>query len=329
MKTLIMNKIKILAKLVFILFKTGSIKMAFFFSVLKGGANIQLVREFSLKEKSLTHIKSGKTIHMANLRVFNNDVSILKEAFENFSLEEIQGKLYTSMMKHGKKLKLQINSFDGWSAFYEILFKDMYEALFAEDAVVVDVGMNVGTASLFFASHDNVKKVYGFEPISSSCTVAETNFKLNEIGSKIQFTCAALGKGEKMIQIPKAFSGSVGASVTDFVMEQIHQPSDFKSTIDVLVKDASTVIIEIMEKHTEKIFLKLDCEGAEYEIIDDLFEQGLLSKISFIIIEWHYKGKRVLVEKLTQAGFNLFVPDLSVGIPVGLIYGVNRNSLSL
>jgi FkbM family methyltransferase len=233
-----------------------------------------------------------------------------------------------SVVKHGKKLKLQMNSFDGWGAFYEILVKDAYETILDSDFVVVDVGMNVGTAALAFASNDRVKRVYGFEPVPSSCTMAARNFDLNgAIGDKINITCAALGKGNKIIQIPAASGGSVGVSVTGFVMEKIHEPSDYKSTIDVVVKDASTAISEILQQHNEKILLKLDCEGAEYEIIKDLFEQNILDKIAFIIIEWHYNGKSVLVDKLIKSGFILFAPDLAFTFPVGLIYGINSSKL--
>jgi FkbM family methyltransferase len=325
----IINKISVLAKIVFIFFKTGNVKTAFFFGTLKGGSNLNLIRGFSFKKNLLTHYKTGRVIHIANLPIFNNDISLLNEAFENYFLEETQGRVYVSIVKHGKKLTLQMNSFDSWGAFYEILVRDVYETIVNEDILVIDVGMNVGTAALFFASHDNVKKVYGFEPVPASCAIAEVNFRLNDIGSKIQFTCAALGRGEKKIQIPEAFSGSVGASVTGFVLEKIHRLPDYKTTIEVLVKDASTVINEISQKHTEKILLKLDCEGAEYEIIEDLFERRILDKISFIIIEWHYNGKQVLMDRLKQADFLLFLPDLAAAIPVGLIYGMNRNSLAI
>jgi FkbM family methyltransferase len=324
MINVMMSNIKVFAKMVFIFIKTGNVRKALFFSTLKGGSNIGLVGGLTLEKKVLKHIKTGRTIQITNLPIFDYDIALLDEAFEKFSLTEIHGKIYMSMMKHEKKLTLQINSFDGWGAFYEILVRDVYETITEEDLVVIDVGMNVGTAALFFASRDNVKRVYGFEPVPSSCAIAEVNFGLNDIGSKIQHTCAALGKGEKKIQIPKAYSGSVGASVTGFVMDKIHQPADFDSTIEVLVKDASTAINTIMLKHREKILLKLDCEGAEYEIVEDLFEQGILKEISFIIIEWHYKGKQVLVDRLAQSGFNLFVPELTAAIPVGLVYGIKR-----
>src|SRR5260221_3132548 len=186
MINVLVNKIKVFAKIVFILLKTGDVKKALFFSVLKGGSNIGLVGGFSLEKKVLRHNKTGRTIRITNLPIFDNDVALLDEAFEKFALTEVQEKVYMSMMKHGKELTLQINSLDSWGAFYEILVRDVYETITDEEIVVIDVGMNVGTAALFFASRDNVKRVYGFEPVPSSCATAEVNFSLNDIGSKIK-----------------------------------------------------------------------------------------------------------------------------------------------
>ena len=38
----------------------------------------------------------------------------------------------------------------------------------------------------------------------------------------------------------------------------------------------------------DKIVVKLDVEGAEYEILEDLIRTGAISKISKIYIEWHW-----------------------------------------
>ena len=40
--------------------------------------------------------------------------------------------------------------------------------------------------------------------------------------------------------------------------------------------------------------LKLDCEGAEFGIIENLLLSGELSMFKFVIIEWHYGKKRKL-----------------------------------
>ncbi len=323
-----MNKIKssleALAKLILIFLKTRNIKKALFFSALRGGSNIALVNAFILEKNHLKHIQTGRTMTYSHVLTFNNDISLLNDAFLKFSLEEIQGKIRMSIEKHNQKLSMCVTNFDGVGAFQEILVNDVYETISTDNLVIIDVGMNVGAASLFFASYGNVKEVYGFEPVPASCVLAEENLKLNpEIAPKIEIACMALGRGNKKVRIPNASGGSVGATVTDFVMEKIHQPDDYKATTEVFVKDASSAISEILKKHSEKIVLKLDCEGAEYEIVEDLFAKGMLKNISIIIIEWHYNGKQTLVDSLIKSGFQLFAPDIKVSFPAGLIYAIN------
>ncbi len=319
-------KVSFVFKLLFIFLKKRNFTEALFFARLKGGSNIELINKFSLTGNILRCKSTGRSINISKLSIFDHDIFLLNEAFEKFLLEEKGNCLYMSITKHGKLLTLQINNFDSLGTFHEILVKDVYETIINEDLVVIDVGMNVGTAALSFAANDRIKKVYGFEPVPATCAIAEENLKLNgAIGEKVEVACVALGKGNKTIHIPLTIGGSVGASTTDFVMEKLHKPTEYNSTIEITVKDSAVVINTILQRHVEKILLKLDCEGAEYEIIEDLFEKGVLNKISFIIIEWHYKSKYILTDKLAQAGFSLFVPDITAIIPAGLIYGINTN----
>lgn len=40
--------------------------------------------------------------------------------------------------------------------------------------------------------------------------------------------------------------------------------------------------------HYDQIILKLDVEGAEYEVLDQLLESGLIKKIDYLYVEWHW-----------------------------------------
>ena len=57
----------------------------------------------------------------------------------------------------------------------------------AKNSIVIDIGMNVGIASLFFATLPHVEKVYAFEPFKAPYLRAMDNFKLNPaLSAKIQ-----------------------------------------------------------------------------------------------------------------------------------------------
>lgn len=46
--------------------------------------------------------------------------------------------------------------------------------------------------------------------------------------------------------------------------------------IEVITKRASPIIREIMNRHEEKCLMKIDCEGAEYGIFEDLINAGCM-----------------------------------------------------
>ena len=63
---------------------------------------------------------------------------------------------------------------------------------------------------------------------------------------------------------------------------------------------------EIIERHNEKVFIKLDTEGSEFEIIPLLDEKGLLEKVDVLIMEYHRKGPQNLLDILKRNNFFYF-----------------------
>jgi FkbM family methyltransferase len=320
-----MEKIKRLVKLFLIFIKVKNFKYARLLSRLRGGTNVNFCNKFTLVDNMLHYKNTARFISINNLFIFNYDLTQLTEAFEKHFLEQKENSLYVHINKNQHELTLEITSYDSLGAFTEIFGNHVYDTVINDDLLVIDVGMNIGTASLSFASFKNVKKVFGFEPIQDTCLLAKKNFELNGIiGEKIKYTCAALGRGDKQILIPKPCGGSVGVTITDFMQSDFTNKQHQDLLIEIEVKDAYSAISEILDLNKEKALLKLDCEGAEYEIVEDLFEKQLLHKISIIIIEWHIKDKSILIEKLNKAGFIMFTPNIQAKMPVGLIYGINK-----
>jgi FkbM family methyltransferase len=80
-----------------------------------------------------------------------------------------------------------------------------------------------------------------------------------------------------------------------------------------------------LENGIEKIdYLKMDCEGAEYKIVESLPENFLSTSISKICMEYHdNKDNKVqnIVDKLLRCGFSLDQSDIREGQEVGILYG--------
>jgi FkbM family methyltransferase len=82
----------------------------------------------------------------------------------------------------------------------------------------------------------------------------------------------------------------------------------------------------IKTNNIEKIdYLKIDCEGAEYEIIESLDEQYLTDNIDKICLEYHFnkEGKiNTILDKLKKCGFtiNFEYGDYQINDELGIIY---------
>jgi FkbM family methyltransferase len=202
--------------------------------------------------------------------------------------------------------------------FHEVFFRGAYQFNFPQKCIVLDIGMNVGTASLFFASLSNVERVFSFEPLVPTFEQAKYNLALNpELGKKIECRNVGLGLRNETIEVAYDFSnkGQAGIHGTEFIRSELKNVEKQKMTL----VEASAVVRELIERNRElPRVMKVDCEGSEYAIIESLSTSNLLSSFNVIMIEWHRRGPDLLVELLSRAGFLSFTQRASE--TVGMIY---------
>ncbi|GFE70548.1 FkbM family methyltransferase [Chroococcus sp. FPU101] len=205
----------------------------------------------------------------------------------------------------------------------EIYFYGIYNFVYDKPVVVVDIGMNLGFASLYFASRSNVVAVFGYEPFKITYQQALKNFALNpEISQKITPCQYGIAEQEQtlMIEFDYDVKGSIGMEGID----KNFKPSPDKklATAEMKLKATKDVFQSILEQYPDiDIVAKVDCEGAEYEIFKVLSETGQLSRIKMIMMEWHKKGPAPLLNYLNKAGFATF-SRLPASKNVGLLYAV-------
>jgi FkbM family methyltransferase len=165
------------------------------------------------------------------------------------------------------------------------------------DFVVFDVGMNRGYAALKFANFDSCKAVYGFEIDPDTYDFALENFRLNpRLSSKIRpYNFGLYNKTTELdlYYIP----GYDGISTTkiEFAKTQTEwlREKEKMQSKKAQVKQAGMTILDIIknENITSNIVLKIDTEGAEHKIIDDIISKGLLDKIDLIMGEIHLEDE--------------------------------------
>jgi FkbM family methyltransferase len=93
--------------------------------------------------------------------------------------------------------------------------------------------------------------------------------------------------------------------------------------IEINIKNITEVLPDLMDKHPrQKKVLKIDCEGAEYEIIQKLRDTNLLADVDILLIEWHDKGSKILEDILTSNDFRLISRHLTS--VTGMIYAFKK-----
>ena len=170
-----------------------------------------------------------------------------------------------------------------------------------EETVVIDVGMNIGIASLWFASKKEVVKVYGFEPFRDTYAQAIDNINLNsdEIRGKIKtFNFGLTDKNEvKKIAVSAEESG----------YRDVFTPASDENSVEIECKDAGEIVGKIIADNSgKKIILKVDTEGSEYVIFDSLQKKDCFGKIDAILMEYH-NGADCLIETLKKYGYKIML----------------------
>ena len=181
--------------------------------------------------------------------------------------------------------KLLTSSYNELLIVKEVFYTKCYDFFTPHTPVtIIDIGMNIGIASLFFLMKEGVSAIYSFEPFPATFERALENFNLNQMPENKLFPHSyGISNITKNLSVP--YDEKIkGHMSTAFINES---PSDIEK-ITVQIVDVNEVFAAIIKRHPDDRFIfKIDCEGGEYDIFDRLNETGLINKIHLFIVEWH------------------------------------------
>ncbi len=178
----------------------------------------------------------------------------------------------------------------------EVFSQGIYEPFLKElnlkDRTVVDVGAALGDTAIYFALN-GAKDVYAFEPTPNAYELAQKNIQRNGFEGRCHIFNAAVGK-EKMDD-----------NTEDQTFKEMFSEDPEASEYEVGKKKVPmTTLQAIVEEYKlSDSFLKMDCEGYEYDIILNASRETL-RKFEYILMEYHY-GFKSLQEKLESNGFKI------------------------
>jgi FkbM family methyltransferase len=191
---------------------------------------------------------------------------------------------------------------------------------------LIDIGMNVGITSLFYASKKEVQKVFSFEPFLPTYNLALNNIKLNKsFSEKMQVNNFGLAREEGKMTIPYSLKEK-GRMGLNGVPAKSAIANLGVTQQDIFLKPVAPEFDKIKAQvNANFVVCKMDCEGAEYEIIDSLFTSGLLSLPDVYFIEWHHKSPEGIISNLVKCNYNVIGTTFK-GKNLGMIYAIKTNT---
>jgi FkbM family methyltransferase len=156
---------------------------------------------------------------------------------------------------------------------------------------VVDIGANIGAFAIY-AAKEGARRVVAYEPNGASFRCLEQNIAVNALQAVVQARqLAVTDQAGHSVQFPSQASmyGRIGDEDDTASFEAVE----------------TTSLARIVERDTPGgiDLLKIDCEGAEYDIL--LGAESALAHVREVRMEYHDGRERELEELFRRCGFDI------------------------
>lgn len=215
------------------------------------------------------------------------------------------GVRYRRILVGGLKVVIRRNSWDERAARRVIGARE-YTPLGSEikaGDVVIDIGANIGAFAITAGSTAQGVRVHAFEPDADNWALASRNAAINGLKNVSVMRKAVSGEPGTL----KLYKGAQGSLHTT-VPGRLADPAGYQEV-------ESVTLAQIMVENSimRCAFLKLDCEGAEYDILYRT-PPAYLARIDQVAVKYHaHTDKAVksqeLFRFLEQSGFEILEID--------------------
>ncbi len=218
-------------------------------------------------------------------------------------------------LKNGTQLKVR-NIMDVWIVKETCLDRD-YEVNgtpILDDWTVIDIGSGIGEFAILTAAEHPNCQIFAYEPFPESFALLQENLQLNQTNNVHAFPIAV-----------SSDSGKLTLATTGEAVQH--------TTTDSTVSGAASSFIEVEGISFETLFeansisrcnfLKIDCEGCEFELLLKASAETL-AKIDHICLEYHNGftefAHQALVDHLQGHGFQVKTTPNPVHQYLGFLY---------
>jgi FkbM family methyltransferase len=171
---------------------------------------------------------------------------------------------------------------------------------------VIDIGSNIGIFSLYAAYCG--ADVYSFEPHPETFDILQRNVIASKLDNKIKVFNCAINDNDGYVDLQIPVSEKIytlgSATISEEVKDDIEKKQDINyKTIMIKCISLGSFLNENIQQHKMIDLLKIDCEGAEYNILKGLELQNA-KFIKNIAMETHVGySEKAMVSLLNEQGF--------------------------
>tara|TARA_B100000003_G_C10850806_1_gene338902 strand:- start:69 stop:842 length:774 start_codon:yes stop_codon:yes gene_type:complete len=152
----------------------------------------------------------------------------------------------------------------------------------------IDIGANQGIYSLIAAKNRNFKKIFAFEPVNQTFELLKKNIKINKFKNIIAKKYAiSTYNGNVKILIKKNHSGSA----------TIKSRYSCSYTNTSVIKTANFSVLNKLIKSDDRKVIKIDVEGHELEVVNQLIRTNFIKLVDFIYVEINFKKSNLSIIK--------------------------------
>ncbi len=167
------------------------------------------------------------------------------------------------------------------------------------DTTFIDIGANQGLYSILAGKNKSIKKIIAFEPSKKTAQLLRNNIAVNEIKN-----CTVVEKGVS------SKSGFLNLHVTDghSGKNNFRTTEENHSNSAELVETVNHQEIEKLTKEDTNYVIKIDVEGHEEVVIDELTKCSFIHRVSAIFceIDTDWVDVNKIKQKLSDVGFSTF-----------------------
>lgn len=171
-----------------------------------------------------------------------------------------------------------------------------------EEPFILDCGANIGFATFYFKDCWSNSTIHAFEPAPDTFSLLEKNVLANRLKNvHLHNIALGLNAGKTQLYCETDKQGSLRASTMAWRL-----PAEKTFAVTVPVEPVSKFIEDKID------ILKIDVEGSEDKVIQELEASGKINQVMTAIIEYHWLPERdselgVMKKILLGSGFHLTV----------------------